>query len=402
MLPLVTEICYETLLLVGFLATLASLYSIILGRRYHRRVLESLQRPRLGFQPHVCVIMPCKGDEPNLAGNIDALLNLNYPNYHVMIVTDSESDPAYRLANTILRTSGGRNAELLTSTQHPNASGKVSALLTGLEKNKGNAEVYAFIDSDSSIHSSWLTERVDPLADATIGATTGFRWYLATGFWSQVQSAWNASGSNLMFDNKYNFPWGGAMALRAETADRIRVDKVWRDAISDDLTLNIALRTYGYRTLFLPQCTVATFTKNITRSNFLKWAITQTALIRAYHRKLWNYALAAYTSFNATFILGLVAVALGFLDTAMWFVPATLLLIPIPLGMIRSHSRTATFQRALPWLSQEFNKVGSSGILASLIVPWIMTYCIFKSVLIHDIEWRGRSYSLRKVQFATS
>ena len=143
-----------------------------------------------------------------------------------------------------------------------------------------------------------------------------------------------------MFDDKYNFPWGGAMALRAETLDRIRIREVWKNAISDDLTLNIALRAHGYHTLFLPQCTVVTFTKNIARSNLLKWATNQTAITRTYHRKLWNYALAAYTFFNATFILGMIALTLGFLSGPAWFIPATLLLpLPLLIGILRSHSR---------------------------------------------------------------
>jgi len=393
MTPLVNELSYGTILLLGILAILASLYSIILGIKYNRKVLEALGRRRVGFQPHVCVILPCRGNESNLARNIETILKMDYPNYHVMVVTDSEDDPAYQLANAIITTSRKPNAELIISTQHSNASGKVSALLTALEREKGKAQVYAFIDSDSTVNASWLAELVDPLTDSTVGATTGFRWYVAAGFWSQVQSAWNASGSNLMFDDKYNFPWGGAMALRADTLDRIHIEEVWRNAVSDDLTLNTALRKYRYRTIFLPQCTVATFTNNITRSNLLKWATNQTSLIRTYHREIWNYALAAYIFFNVTFILGLIALNLAFLET-YWLIPATLLLAPTPLGLIRSSSRTATFQRALPWLT-EVKKSSLEAISASLIVPWIMTYCIFRSIFTREIEWRGRIYSLR-------
>ena len=179
MLSTVVEIWYGTLLFLGSIATLASLYSIILGRRFDRRVLESMERPRLGFQPHVCVIMPCKGHEPNLEENIDALLKQNYPSYHVMIVADSENDAAYKVADKILKSAKGSKAELLISTQHSNASGKVSALLTALEKNDENAKVFAFIDSDAAIHASWLADLVDPLGDPALGATTGFRWYFA-------------------------------------------------------------------------------------------------------------------------------------------------------------------------------------------------------------------------------
>jgi len=400
MISFVNEIVYAILLLLGLLGTFASLYSVLLGRRYNRKVVEAMGGRKVGFQPNVCLIMPCKGDEHNLARNIETILKLDYPNYQVIIVTDSKDDPAYRLASTILRMSKGPKAELLISTQYANASGKVSAMLTALERSKRSGEVYAFIDSDSTINTSWLTELVDPLGDPSVGATTGFRWYLGAGFWPQVQSAWNASGSNLMFDDNYNFPWGGAMALRAETLDRICIKEVWKNAVSDDLTLNIALRKYGYHTLFIPQCTVVTFT-DTGCSTFLKWATNQTALIRAYHRKLWNYALVAYTFFDITFIAGLVTLILGLFNTTFWFLPATLLLTSIPIGVIRSQSRILAFQRVLPWVNG-LNKKGPRAILASLIVPWIMAYCIVKSISIREIEWRGRNYNLRKAQIAPS
>jgi len=402
MLTAFVEIWYGLLLALGLLATLASTYSIFLGRRFSHKVVESLGRRRVGFQPQACVIMACKGYEPNLEENIGALLKQNYPNYRVRIVTDSEEDPAYGIAEKILKFVKEPRVELLTSTQYPNASGKVSALLTALGKNEEEVEVYAFVDSDATISSSWLSDLVDPLSDASVGATTGFRWYFASGFWSEIQSAWNASGSNLMFDEKYNFPWGGAMALRKETLNQIHLKSIWKDAVSDDLTLNIALRVNGYHTIFLPQCTVATFTKNITRTKLLKWVINQTALTRTYHRRLWNYALTAYLFFNVTFILGLVALTLGFLDTTSWLIPCILLLTPLPLGIVRSRSRRNAFKRALPWLSRDFEKFSSRMSLSTLIVPWIMTFCIFKSISTREIEWRGRSYSLRKVGIAAS
>ena len=63
MLPLLEEISYDTVLLLGVLATLAALYSLFLGRKYDRQVRETTGRQKNGFHPHVCLVMPCKGDE---------------------------------------------------------------------------------------------------------------------------------------------------------------------------------------------------------------------------------------------------------------------------------------------------------------------------------------------------
>ena len=185
------------------------------------------------------------------------------------------------------------------------------------------------------------------------------------------------------------------MAVRAETLDKIKIQKVWSDAISDDLTLNTALRKHGYRIRFLPQCTVVTFIEKTTLPNLLRWTTNQIALTRTYNRKLWNYALAVYAFFDLTSITGLLAFVMGLIRGPVWFVAATLLLSPLPIGIIRSWRRYVTFQYAMPML-REHSISRLRWSLASLIVPWIMTFGILKSTITSEIEWRGTKYKLRR------
>jgi cellulose synthase/poly-beta-1,6-N-acetylglucosamine synthase-like glycosyltransferase len=334
--------------------------------------------------------MACKGDEPGLEKNIVAMLHQDYEDYSSVIVTDDTKDPAYSVAESVISRYPNSKATLITSKNHLHASGKVAALLTALEKNK--AEVYAFLDSDSFAPPNWLGELVDPLSDPSIGATTGYRWYFSSQkkFWSHVQSAWNSFGTSLLFDDKYNFPWGGAMATRADTLDKIKITEVWSTAVSDDLSLNTALREYGFKIFFLPQCMVASIS-NITFSNFIKWATNQTALVRAYYRRLWNYALAVFAFFNLTFTLGVGSALAGLLLGPAWLIPAFLLLLPSPIGVLRSKARSDLFKRLM---KTQFELASPLDCIASLIVPWIMSYCILKSSRIQEIEWRGNTYKL--------
>ena len=138
--------------------------------------------------------------------------------------------PAHAIVTSVLARHSSSNAQICLAEPHSRASGKVAALLTALSKTKGQADVYAFVDSDALIQTNWLTELVDPLIDRSIGATTGFRWYfpLGGGFWSHVQAAWNASGTNLLFSTRHNFPWGGATAVRSETLDHIGIEDAWQ------------------------------------------------------------------------------------------------------------------------------------------------------------------------------
>ena len=386
---------YYLLLVLGSLATISALYSIRLGKEYERKVRETLSRQRFRFSPPTCLILACKGDEPGLAKNIGAMVQQDYNDYRTIIVTDTEQDPAHKVAESVIARYPNVKANVITSTAHNQASGKVAALLTALEESGGEAEVYAFIDSDALVHPSWLKELVDPLSDPSIGATTGFRWYFPThnGFWSHVQAAWNASGSSLLFNDKYNFPWGGAMAVRADTLRKIKIEQVWEKAVSDDLSLNSALRNFGYRISFIPQCTVATFS-NITFTSFMRWTTNQITLVRAYHRPLWNYALVAYGFFNTSFVLGFISLIIALWFGPFWLIPASLLLLPTPLGIFGSKIRLGAFKQAIPDLKSEFERTSRGDYIASLIVPWVMTYSIFKSTFTNEIEWRGRRYRL--------
>jgi len=384
--------------MLGFLALAASLYSLYLGLQFDRKASGALGRTHQGFRPRVCLIMACKGEEPGLEGNLGAVLDQDYANYHTAIVVDSAEDAAYPVAKSVLSRHSDGDSHIYISDPVASASGKVAALLTALERDWGQAQVYAFIDSDALVTPSWLGNLVDPLGDESVGATTGFRWLFPSrgGFWSYAESAWNASGTNLLFNDRYNFPWGGAMAVRAETLDKIGIQRIWPTAISDDLTLNAALRKHDYRIMFLPQCSVATFNQT-DRHKFLEWAARQTALTRAYNSGLWNYAAGAYAFFDLVFLLGAISLVFGVAVAPLWLLPSALLLTPSFLGVLRSTQRTSTFSRAMPQFKEEFRRAKFKEAIASLIVPWVMTYCIINSARTSEIEWRGRIYKLTEM-----
>ena len=183
------------------------------------------------------------------------------------------------------------------------------------------------------------------------------------------------------------------MAVRTDTLKKVGIGKVWENAVSDDLSMNSALRLNRYRALFLPQCTVATYNQT-TRTEFLTWATRQVVLTKAFHRKLWNYGLAAYVFLSLTVLLAIISIGCTLAFSPFWLLPALLLLTPSGLGVLGSNRRISTFKRALAEFASDFEKNRRADAIASLIVPWIMTYCIIKSARMKEIEWRGRTYQL--------
>lgn len=339
--------------------------------------------------------MPCKGEDQYLERNIEAALSQTYDNYRMSIVTDSQADHAYSLAKSVLLRHPTANSRIYTAEPIPKASGKVAALLTAFANESSWAEVFAFIDSDALVPPRWLGDLIKPLENELVGATTGFRWYFPSegGFWSYVRTAWNASGTNLLFSPRYNFPWGGAMAVRTETLEKIKIKEEWAKAISDDLTLNHSFREHGFGVTFLPQCTVASFGRT-SRQDFLEWAVRQITLTRFFNRGLWNYALGAYFFFNFVFLLALVSLGMYLLHGTIWAAPAVMLFTPSFVGVVRSVQRDSVFSRAMPEFSKEFRRARVGEAMASLIVPCVMTYGMIRSARTNTIQWRGRTYTL--------
>jgi len=51
---------------IGAVAVLASAYSLYLGFEFDRNVTASLARPKTGFRPRVCVVMPCTAGQTSI------------------------------------------------------------------------------------------------------------------------------------------------------------------------------------------------------------------------------------------------------------------------------------------------------------------------------------------------
>ena len=185
------------------------------------------------------------------------------------------------------------------------------------------------------------------------------------------------------------------MAMRTDTLRDIGIQTIWEKAISDDLSLNSALREHGYTIRFLPQCCVGTYNQTNLQGLIL-WATRQITLTKVYMHRLWTYGLAAYGFFNFVTLLGFLTLFGGAFVSPVWLLPAILLFVPSLTGVYRNHQRAYTFKRAMPEFAEDFESNRLLDGVASLIAPWIMTYCIIRSALTNEIEWRGRKYQLVK------
>ena len=211
---------------------------------YHfmrKRVLQV--RPPHNFTPSVDLICPCCGLDPELDDNLRRLLTQDYPDYRVFFTVADADDPAVAVIRPLLDEFGSDRASLVIAGRATTSAQKVHNQLAAIRQASPNATVLAFADSDIHPGPNWLRHLVDPLVRTNVGVVTGYRWYVPTrhNLATVTLSCLNGM-SAVLGPHKHNHAWGGAMAIRSEYFDSLRVADIWSGAITDDLTLSTAAK----------------------------------------------------------------------------------------------------------------------------------------------------------------
>ena len=384
------DVALTLLQILAALSFLLGLASVLGGVRFRIRASRSRRAAWPPSAPRAVVLVACKGEDPGLAENLAALLHQDYPAYRVVFALDDFRDPAHRV---IRGAAEATDVPVTVVEAHPmpNATGKAAALIRAAKEVTAKDEVVAFMDSDARPPRTWLRTLAAPLQDPGIGATTAYRWYahdrtLA----SAARSAWNAAGTNILFEERMNFAWGGSSALRRETFEGTYVAAKWGSALSDDMVVTQAVKGAGLRVAYVPAATVLTEEPCDWRTT-VEWTTRQTVMMRAYDRRVTRYAGAAYATIAGSVDLGIaLAFVAAIADPAYW-VPALLLLAHVPLTAAKAALRLGTFRRVTG------KPLGPTGafLLGSVVVPWLALYNLNRARKLRVISWRGTLYELR-------
>src|SRR2546428_6494115 len=193
--PLLWILVALGLLSLGFACT-----AIVSAYRFRRHVLASRVWDRSAFAPRVLVLVPCRGADPDLGKNLDAVLAQEHAAYRVVFCVDRLDDGAVAVieaARARTRVPTG----IAVASDIPELGGKGLALLGGLATRRSPDEVVVFLDSDIRPHPGFLRDLVQPLALPSVGATTGDRWDVPVhgGVWAVVPSASNIACLDIFF-----------------------------------------------------------------------------------------------------------------------------------------------------------------------------------------------------------
>jgi exo-beta-1,3-glucanase (GH17 family)/cellulose synthase/poly-beta-1,6-N-acetylglucosamine synthase-like glycosyltransferase len=165
-------------LTVGFLLALGALgvFIVLLAEAHelaetvwtHKRRREFLPvQGDQAYRPKVSIHVPCYNEPPDMVKRtLDALANLDYPDFEVLIIDNNTKDPAvWEPVQAYCETLGPRFRFFHVA---PLAGFKGGALNYLLPLTAPDAEVIAVIDSDYCVDRNWLKHMVPHFADPKI------------------------------------------------------------------------------------------------------------------------------------------------------------------------------------------------------------------------------------------
>ena len=359
--------------------------SLLSGIRYAKYVRRETARPLPDFQPFVSVIAPGRGLEPGLADNLRPLLTQDYPRYEVLFVFDSADDPAVTLVSHGFSQIG----RTIIAGPATDSGQKVHNLRVAVNEIDPQSEVLVFVDTDARPANDWLRKLVAPLADETLGAATGYRWFIPErgGIASHLRSVWNASvASALGSDTAKNFCWGGSTAIRRTTFTSLNVSERWRGSVSDDFTITHVLKEAKLPIHFTPNCLVASV-GDCDFHELIEFTTRQIKITRVYASHLWLPLLLGSALFVLAFFGGLVLIGVYPRSPAVYVFP----LVIFTLGAAKSFIRIRAVSSVL--------RTSRRDLLAHIVLwPFASLLYLYNAIVAgfsRRIEWRGITYELK-------
>ncbi len=133
------------------------------SHRIFLRALEARPYPDpLESYPSVTIIRPIKGLDQEVEENARAGLVTGYPGgVHTIFVLDTEDEPALPFIRKVVEERPGEAEILLCGNPPPNRTGKLNAMIAGMEKATG--ELVCFVDSDIRTDGEVLRVTVETL-----------------------------------------------------------------------------------------------------------------------------------------------------------------------------------------------------------------------------------------------
>ena len=210
-----------------------------------------------------------------------------------------------------------------------------------------------------------------------------------------MRSVWNASIASALGQNtRSNFCWGGSMAIRRDTFERLEIREKWLGTLSDDFTVTRAIKAAGLPIVFVPQALTASV-GDCSFGETVEFTTRQMKITRVYATPLWLMSLVGSAVFNAVMITAFLIVVLSRNNgPPVWISIAVLVLVTV-FSTGKSWLRLTAVRLALPEHEAELQRQAWTQNTLWILAPNLFLYNSLASLVSRRMTWRGIRYELK-------
>lgn len=273
-------------------------YSFTISSRLYNTLYHKFYLKKYNHQYssalNIAIFIPCKGVDEHFEDNIRFFLNNHYHRANLFFIVESQDDLAYPIIKTLIR--NVHHAYLVVAGLANSCGQKNHNLLQGIKASEEKDDVYVFLDSYTTITEQQLRALVLPLSNPKVTVSVGFKWNILSKK-KTIGERLHAFMIGLQWSllNSVFIPgvWGGAVAIRRESFEKMGVREYWAKTVVDDTALVRMLQKQRKKSVFVPTCM-----KEETRNTFktikgsILWFKRQVLYVKFYLRLYWLCTLA--------------------------------------------------------------------------------------------------------------
>lgn len=365
-----------------------------------RYSLKKYWRDRSWYQPKTVLIIPCKGLDLDFEKNITSFFAQQFENYLLWFVVESDQDQAYaklcELKDKLREKSSALEIKIWVAGIGSGCSQKIHNLLYCCRKIPQDVEIMAFADSDICVRPDWLSHLIYPLRQEKNGIATGYRWFVPTknNMATLALCFGNARIVQFLGNSIFNQAWGGSMAIRQELFRQLRIDDVWKKAISDDYSITRSVSQSQKKIAYVPACLVSSYA-DIKWPELTEFARRQFIITRITRPELWVFAIIA-TTFSVFSIWGTFATAVFLAKSHpalsdFLFITAS---VTAACQVLCSIIRQATISSLMRKHKEKLKFTSIFDALFFWLWNLILWVLVLSSCLGRTISWRGIRYKI--------
>ena len=329
---------------------------------------------------------------------MEALFRLEYPDFRLIFVVDSESDPAVGKLESLRQRHPGATAEVLIAGPARDCGQKVHNLRFAVDHLPLETRSLVLADSDIRPLPDWLEALTRTLEREGTGLSTGFRWYLPAekaALGTLLRSAWNGGILSMMSPEGSFFGWGGALACSRQVFDHCEGRESWKGSLSDDYSLSATVRAHGYKIRFVPRA-LSLSHGSCSLPQLLRWSTRQMAITRVYHPNLWRVTWLSQLLYGAavwaTPVLICLPASFSQLNLLERFVLGAMVMLVAGLSSVKARLRLKVVAATLGEKSDQILRHDWFYRLAPPLCNLVTLVALSRSLLSREIEWRGIRY----------